>query len=103
MRAAAFVDRRCAAPPALKQSTNSRRQRHLGTYDREADAPLRSEIAQALHLGFADRHALGLPGNARIPGCAVDFPDLRRTRQRVDNGVFAAAGTYYQNFHKQNT
>ena len=61
--------------------------------------PSEGEIAQALHLGLADRHALGLPGDARVAGSTVDLFDLRRARQRIDNGVFAAAGTYYQNFH----
>ena len=84
MRAAAFVG------PKI---------RHLGSHDRKSDALLRGEIAQALHLGLADRHALGLPGDARVAGSAVDLFDLRRARQRIDNGVFAAAGTYYQNFH----
>ena len=83
----------------LEAIDDSRRQRHLGSHDRKSDALLRGEIAQALHLGLADRHALGLPGDARVAGSAVDLFDLRRARQRIDNGVFAAAGTYYQNFH----
>ena len=51
----------------LEAIDDSRRQRHLGSHDRKSDALLRGEIAQALHLGLADRHALGLP--RRCPRC----------------------------------
>lgn len=42
----------------------------------------------------------GLPGNARVAGCAVNLFNLRRARQRIDNGVFAAAAADNQNLHR---
>ena len=88
-----------AQPCGLEAVDDSRRQRHLGPYDRQSDAVLHGEIAQAFHLGFADRHTFGLPGDARVAGCAVNLFNLRRARQRIDNSVFAAAGTYNKNLH----
>ena len=104
-----FDARRClrrtedAQPRGPEAVDDTRRQRHFGTHDREADAPLRGKVTQAFHLGFTNGHALGLPGDARIPGCAVNFFNLRRTRQRVDNGVFAASAADNQYLHKQNS
>ena len=92
-----------AQPRGPEAVDDTRRQRHFGTHDREADAPLRGKVTQAFHLGFTNGHALGLPGDARIPGCAVNFFNLRRTRQRVDNGVFAASAADNQYLHKQNS
>ena len=83
----------------LERIDDARRQRHLGPHNRQPDALRHGEVAQGLHVGLLDSHALGLPGDTRVAGRAIDFFDLRRTRQRIDDGVLAAARTDYKNFH----
>ena len=86
-------------PGGLERIDDSRRQRHLRPHDRKVDFVGRCEVAQSLHLGLLDRHALGLRRNARIAGGAPDFLHLRRACEGVYDRMFTAAAAYYQNFH----
>ena len=93
--------RRAEDPQSRRTETvdDTRRQRRFGAYDRQRHVVRQCKIAQSLHLRLADRDALGLRRDARIARRAIDRVDPSAARQRIDNGVFAAAGTYYQNFH----
>jgi len=53
-----------------------------------------SKGKQSLDIGILDRHTLGLTSDTRIAGSAIYLRNLRRTRQRIDDGMFAATAAY---------
>ena len=90
-----------AQPRSAEDIDHTGGQRHLGTDDRKTDALGSRKITQPLDLRVADVDALGHAGDAGIARCAVNLFHLCRTRQRIDDGVLAAAASYYQYLHMQ--
>ena len=69
-------------------------ERRFGSYHREVDLFFTSKGKQSLDIGILDRHTLGLTSDTRIAGSAIYLRNLRRTRQRIDDGMFAATAAY---------
>ena len=69
-------------------------ERRFGPHHREVDLFFTSKGKQSLDIGILDRHTLGLTSDTRIAGGAIYLRNLRRTRQRIDNGMFAATAAY---------
>ena len=69
-------------------------ERRFGPYHREVDLFFTSKGKQSLDIGILDRHTLGLTSDTRIAGSAIYLRNLRRTRQRIDDGMFAATAAY---------
>ena len=92
MRAAAFVGPKIRSPTEAIDYTGH--ERRFGSYHREVDLFFTSKGKQSLDIGILDRHTLGLTSDTRIAGSAIYLRNLRRTRQRIDDGMFAATAAY---------
>lgn len=76
-------------------------QRRLGTYDRQVETLLQSQLEQAFDIGILQCHAracCAMPGIARS---ADYFGNFRRARQGVDYGMATSAAADYEYFHKR--
>ena len=72
---------------------DTHRQSRLGAHHSQVNLVLLGETQQSLHIGIFQPDVGSDGGSSRITGCAKDLSHLRRTMQRICNGMFATSAS----------
>ncbi len=86
-------------PGILQGVDHAGRERIVRRHEHQPDPVAARKAHRALHVVRRDRHALGVAGDAAVPGRAVNFLRAGALHQLADNGVLAPAAADHQNFH----